>query len=180
MAIVHLGGSVLDYELDLLRKILSLLDVELSRVNAELRESSDPESYGLCDLGEFLIGSGFVAVQRYLNATRVNLGFSKESYNRAPMFNQHIATVGAINAISNHWKHSADWDEAERNGGDPSAKGMSARTLKDLESMGELGEYPCANALALMLPEKDLALSNLIPVLAVWRGGLLAGSLHAG
>lgn len=172
MAILIVGESVVDYEFSLLKKILTLLDVELSRINAAIGQSSDPESDGLCDVGEFLIGSGFVAIQRYLNATRVDYGVSKKSYDNPPKFNQEISTVRAINAIANYWKHSADWDEKERNGQDAKKTNASASTLKDLERMGELGWYPCADTLASMVPGKDLVLSNLLPTLLAWRGTL--------
>lgn len=173
MVVLKLGGSAVDYEIGLLTKILALLDVELSRVNAEICKSPDPESDGLCDIGEFLIGSGLVAVQRYLNATRADLGFSQEAYDKPPMFNQNIAMVRAINTISNYWKHCAEWDEAERKGLDPCQMRGSASTIRYLERMGDLSDYPCANALAIMLQGKDLALSNLLTPLSLWRRALL-------
>lgn len=176
MVILRLGGNVVDYEFGLLEKILALLDTELSKVNSAIGEAQDPESEGLFDLGEFLIGSGLVAVQRYLNAARADLGFARDAYDRPPMFNQNITTVRAINAIANYWKHCSDWDEIERNGGDPSERSLSKKTIEDLELLGDLSDYPCANALAAMSPGKDLALSNLSSVLLEWREGLLVGS----
>ena len=176
MAILRVGGTAVDYELRLLKKILALLDMELSQVNAAIKQSQEPESDGLLDLGAFLIGSGFVAVQRYINSTRVDFGVSKkDAYDKPPMFNKNISTVAAINAIANYWKHCSDWDERERKGEDPSKQGSSQLTIQHLESLGDLNDYPCANALALMSLGKDLALSNLTSVLIEWREGLWAG-----
>ena len=174
MVILRLDGSLVDYEYDLLVKILALLDVELRRVNDDIEASQDPESDGLYDLGEFLIGSGFVAIQRYLNTTRAGLGLSKrQAYGMKPKLNEHITTVRAINAISNYWKHCADWEDQERQGLDPSLSGASADTIRELESIGDLGDYPSANALAIMLPGQGLELSNLLSTVSEWRDSLL-------
>ena len=178
MVLIHIDGSIADYELGLLTRILALLDVELSRVSAAIDESCDPESDGLCDLGEFLIGSGFVAMQRYINTIRADFGLSKKSYNNPPMLNINISVVGAINALSNYWKHCADWDKRERDGGNPATENGSADTIKSLEYLGDLGDYPCANALALMLPGQSLELSNTLKFLTEWRDGLWAERQH--
>ncbi|PJE29265.1 hypothetical protein CVM50_12140 [Pseudooceanicola marinus] len=170
-----MSGAVLDDELGLLEKILALLDEELFNVKSSIEKSQDPESDGLLDLGEFLIGSGFIAVQRYLNATRADIGMSRDdAYRKQPMFNEGISMARAINAIANYWKHCSDWDEDERNGRRPSETKPSKWTIADLERMGDLSDYPCSNALASMSPRNDLALSNLVSVLIEWREELWA------
>ncbi|MGI3164016.1 hypothetical protein [Pseudooceanicola sp. 200-1SW] len=177
MVLIHSGGSSADYEFGLLTRILALLDVELLRTTTAMRSSPDPESDGLCDLGEFLIGSGFIAAQRYLNATRVDFGLSKaEAYEHPPLFRAPITVAQAINTISNYWKHFADWDEAEQQGIDPRAKGQSAITLRALDKMALPGSYPCADVLSQLQPVEALSLEKLLPLLTEWRNSLMAQS----
>lgn len=55
-----------DAELSYLDELLASIDRTLSEINIKIKSSIDPESEGLCDKGEYFIGVGFCAMQRYL------------------------------------------------------------------------------------------------------------------
>ena len=74
MAIIKIDENYADLDFALLSRHLRLLDLEISQINAAIALSADPQSEGLCDAGEYFIGYGFVAIQRYLTATRTGLG----------------------------------------------------------------------------------------------------------
>ena len=173
MVILKIGDSLFDDELNLLIKLLSLLDIELKRVNAEIKASRDPESDGFLDVGEFLIGSGFVAIQRYLTATRAALGIQQvPAYDFPPMVNETAAYAKVLNALANYWKHSEEWFEI-LNGSESAKLGRQAEsTIETLEKVCPLLDYPCADFLAILLQGKDLELSNLLPLISEWRDNL--------
>lgn len=162
---------LIDYEFHLLGRILHLLNSDLYNITFQISASSDPESDGLLDIAEFLIGSGFVATQRFLNETRIYYSLSQEAaYDTAPFVNGSIAHARAIHAIANYWKHGSEWTDHEIE--ISSRKGPSTQTLEQISKLGDLGDYPCANGLAAMLPSAKLELSAMLPILSIWKDNL--------
>lgn len=59
---------VVDFNLDFLKSAAALVDASLDRLDRESIASPDPDTFGIFDEAEYLIGFGFVACQTYLTA----------------------------------------------------------------------------------------------------------------
>lgn len=176
MAIIKIGDDYADGDFALLCRHLKVLDVEVSQINAAITSSRDPESEGLCDAGEYFIGHGFIAIQRYLTATRTGLGVSlPDAFNVPPMLQGGLSVVAAINAAANYWKHVEEWIETLDKSDDADLKGSALKTLQRIETVTPWEEYTCANLLAALLDGQALELSHLLPAIAEWRHNLMAG-----
>lgn len=176
MAIIKIGDDYADVDFALLGRHLKVLDVEISQINAAITSSRDPESDGLCDAGEYFIGHGFIAIQRYLTATRTGLGVSlPDAFNVPPMLQDGLSLVTAINAGANYWKHVEEWIETLNKSDDADLKGSALKTLQRIETVTPWEEYTCANLLAALLDGQALELSHLLPAIAEWRHNLIAG-----
>lgn len=178
MAIIKNGDEYADSDFALLGRHLNLLDIELSQINAAIASSRDPESDGLCDAGEYFIGHGFIAIQRYLTATRTGFGVSlSDAFSLPPMLQGGLSLAAALNAGANYWKHMEEWIEALNRSDDADLKGSALKTLQQVETVTRWEEYTCANLLAVLLDGRALELSRLLPAIAEWRHNLFTGLL---
>lgn len=178
MAIIKIGDDYADADFALLGRHLKLLDGEISQINAAIASSQDPESDGLCDAGEHFIGHGFVAIQRYLTATRTGLGVNlSDAFSVPPMLQGGLSLVAAVNAAANYWKHMEEWIEGLNKSDDTDLNGSALKTLKRLETLTPWEEYTCVNLLAALLGGQALELSCLLPAIAEWRHNLSTGLL---
>lgn len=176
MAIIRLGDAYADSDFALLTRHLRLLDIELAQIAASTASSSDPESEGLCDAGEYFIGHGFVAIQRYLTATRTGLRISLSSaLNVPPVLQDGISLMAAINASANYWKHVEEWIEQLGKPDGAHLKGNALKTLQQLETVTPWEEYTCANLLCVILEGAPMELSRVLPAIAEWRRNLFIG-----
>ena len=174
MAIIRVGGDYADADFALLGRHLKLLDIEICRINAAIVSSRDPESDGLCDAGEYFIGHGFIAIQRYLTATRTGLGISLiDALKVPPILRGGLSLAAALNAAANYWKHMEEWIEALNGLDGGTLKGNALRTLQQIEAVTPWEDYTCANLLAVLLDGRALELSNLLPSIAEWRDNLI-------
>ena len=174
MAIIRVGGDYADADFALLGRHLKLLDIEICRINAAIVSSRDPESDGLCDVGEYFIGHGFIAIQRYLTATRTGLGISLiDALKVPPILRGGLSLAAALNAAANYWKHMEEWIEALNGLDGGTLKGNALRTLQQIEAVTPWEDYTCANLLAVLLDGRALELSNLLPSIAEWRDNLI-------
>lgn len=172
-AIIKIGDECADSDFALLRRHLNLLDIELSQINAAIASSRDPESDGLCDAGEYFVGHGFIAIQRYLTATRTGLGVSQsDAFSVAPMLQGGLSLAAALNAGANYWKHMEEWIEVLNRSGDVDLKGSAVKTLQQVETVTRWEEYTCVNLLAVLLDGQALELSRLLPAIGEWRQNL--------
>ena len=97
MTVIKVGDDYADGDFSLLSRHLDLLDFELARINAAIKESSDSESDGLCDTGEYFIGHGFVAIQRYLTSTYAGLRIAQSvAFSVPPIVNSNLTFAEAI------------------------------------------------------------------------------------
>lgn len=175
MAIIKVGHRYADADFTLLARHLHLLDLELTQLNAAITESRDPVSTGLCDTAEYFIGHGFVAIQRYLTATRTGLGVSvAESFGVPPLMDSGLSLAVAINAGANYWKHTEEWIETINKSDDADLKGSALKTLQQIEAITPWEEYTCSNLLAVLLDGQALELSRLLPKIEEWRDNLFA------
>lgn len=173
MAIMKVGSEFADSDFAFLRRFLNQLDTDLKRVNTEISVSTDPESDGLCDYGEFLIGSGFVAIQRYMTVAMSVCGIDrKKALSLPPQVNETTTYAEALNALANYWKHSEEWLAELKRTGSAKLSRNALATIEALEKVGPLLDYPCADFLAILLQERDLELSLVLPRIVEWRDNL--------
>jgi len=178
LAILKVGDEYADADFALLGRHLKLLDVELSQINAAIAASRDPESDGLCDAGEYFIGHGFIAIQRYLTATRTALGVGlSQAFEVPPTLQGGSSLVTALNAGANYWKHVEEWIDDLNKADNSDLKGSALKTLQQLETVTPWQEYSCANLLAVLLDGQALELSRLLPAIAEWRHNLFISLL---
>lgn len=79
---------------------------KLYLVNNSIQKSAYPESDGLYDHGEYLIGAGFVVLQQQLHTSLTIISIPpKNAFKIGPLYakGSHIAEV--INSCANYWKH---------------------------------------------------------------------------
>lgn len=151
---------------------LSLLDTELKKINAKILKSNDPDTDGLLDAGEYYIGHGFVAIQRYLITTRCSLRINADkAFKIPPFFRDNLTVAEAVNIGANYWKHVEEWFEKTLEG--KSLKGNSANTLGNLEQITPWAEYTCSNILIQIGDKKALELTTVLPKNKEWRNNLL-------
>jgi hypothetical protein len=175
MAIINVGNEYADCEFGLLGRHLALLDLELSPISAAIKASSDPESEGLCEAGEYFIGHGFVAIQRYLTATRSGLRTSQsDAFGVPPMVQNGLSFAAALNAGANYWKHMEEWIETINKSENAELGRQALKTLEKIEAITPWSDYTCSNLLAVLLDGQAFKLSHLLPKIQDWRDNLLA------
>ena len=178
MTITKIGDDYADADFTLLGRHLRLLDSELNTLNATIAASRDPDSAGLCDSAEYFIGSGFVAVQRYLTATRAGLGISTaEAFAVPPIVKDGLSLAAALSAGANYWKHMEEWIDTLNKSENAELKGNALRTLRQLVVVTPWEDYTSANLLATFMDGQALELSRLLPGIEEWRRNVFA--LHA-
>src|ERR1017187_2358902 len=100
------GDEFADSELAILCELLGMLDKKIYEIQLLMSISSDPESDGLCDRGEYFIGVGFAAIQQYLVNTLLFTDINKnDAYKLGPAFSIDITYIDLINSAANWWKH---------------------------------------------------------------------------
>ncbi|MDO6423054.1 hypothetical protein [Saccharophagus degradans] len=163
-----------DGELWKLREMLDLLDAKISEVNRLIEKSSDPDSEGLCDRGEYFIGVGFVAIQQYLVETIINTGLSKsEAYNLGPEHSFGGTSVSLISSCANWWKHEPEW------WGPRGIPKSGKATFERVSSVTDSHTYQLSNVLATFSEDKALSFIHVIPILEKWREDVYAVSKKA-
>jgi hypothetical protein len=178
MTLLKIGDEYADRDFELLRRHLKLLDAELSQINVSIVSSRDPESDGLLDAGEYFIGHGFIAIQRYITATRTALGVGlSQALKFPPMLQGDISLVAALYAGANYWKHVDEWFQVLNMADNSDLHGSAISTLKQVETVTPWEEYTCANMLAALLDGQALELSRLLPAIEQWRHNIFLGHL---
>lgn len=170
-----------DAELLFLERSLTALEISLNEIMVRIKsEDCDPDSSGLLDQGDFLIGLGFTVCQRYITGT---LGWiktsgkdisKKKALDVGNIVKNNITYVAAINAGANYWKHSDEWDliyyENEE-------KKLPPQVISTMETVGEITDSPYyiySNLLYELTKTKNIKLTDLIPIMKSWREQLVA------
>lgn len=173
MSIIKIDNGYADGDFLLLRRHLRLLDLELVRLNAAINVSDSREVDALRDSGEYFIGHGFVAIQRYLTATRTGFGIGiNEAFGIPPMTSRGVSLVTAINLGANYWKHVEEWTEKINKSVDAELTGSALNTFNKLTAITPWREYTCSNLLAIILEGQRLELSLLLPKIEEWRNNI--------
>lgn len=190
--------SVCDDELNLLSEALDIYDKKISKIDAQIKMSRSPSDDGLCDRGEYFIGLGFIAIQCYFDAVINQFKITKKAaFDLPPKYEDIDATFAElINAGANQAKHLNEWWKVKTSNFnvETNIASITKVSIDELECYSSqaqlniksiakvsdevLGYYPKSNILAAVLrrskvENKDLTLSNLIPVIEQWRASVL-------
>jgi hypothetical protein len=172
--------GIYDGDLAFLKDLVALLDSRLDEVWQAIVSCSDPDGMGHCDNGEYVVGMGFIACQRYLASTYSPHGMSKNIALRAGP--RHIGgeTIARIvNAGANFWKHSDEWDSHSTVFRNPAGLNqIQLETIQVIETVTPWADYTCANLLAALAAPAEPRLKYLLPQLEAWRDAL--DSAHVG
>jgi hypothetical protein len=168
MAILTLGASTYDFDLELLRQLLEVIDAEISKVNAAADVWPDADGEGLFDRGNGLYGLGFVACQQYVNVTYKHLAFPtdrKKAVQGGPKFSGTLSYAQIIDAAANFWKHQGEWDGTD---------GHEKKTRAVLDAVfPSKKDYVMANVLHELLGKSAATrLCDIVPWLERWRDDL--------
>lgn len=166
------GVQFADPELAYLEKLLQSIDDILSNINLKIENSIDPESDGLCDEGEYFIGLGFCAMQRYLVDVITDTKFKKsEILSIGPRNRNNIPISTIINAAGNYWKHSPEWGLFEKlnRQADNTISQLYTQFSDEIHHWYVLSRYVLSDVLADLSDGKELSLRHCIPYLKEWR-----------
>ena len=156
-----------DFDFGHLRAIAGTLDALLDDVQREIHESPDPDSFGVFDRGEALIGLGFVACQNYLVA-RKKLR-PKSTYDSGPLHSSQYYIARIINEGANYWKHHPEWPHDESQ-----FSTFQQRTVNVLKDVGVWQhDYKLSNLLTEIA--STMSFTSLLGQLDQWREALDPG-----
>lgn len=174
----------IDLFLFYLRRHLEVLDLEIENILTRIRTSNDPEGDGYYDTGEYFVGAGFVAVQKYMTETFCFLGVEQtEALSAGPKLAGGVSFANGIWSAANYWKHDAEWWKGAVDFTPQDSDGMSPikiswpaggkfkSSVSILEDFGALGQsYVCSNVLAALADDaEELRLKSILPYLKTWR-----------
>ncbi len=167
--------SVTDF--NCLRSFVELIDGEIDKVTAHIILYKNEDK---CDYGEYFIGLGFVAFQRYIAPVYPYMGLGKEEALDVGSFvSKDLSLARALHVGANYWKHEPEWpfvngvfvlrdfDGLDR---------LAQNTVKNIEKLTPWADYTLANLLAGILGSfkfsADLSFSPLLPKVQEWTHGL--------
>ena len=171
---IKIGNKFADGDLEFTRDFLEHLDVKLIQITNKISLSSDPDSEGLLDHGEYYIGVGFSVTQNYITSTYPQLDVKKwDALKFGSKVSNSLTVMELLNAGANYWKHQEEWgfeNIISKNLEELSKPAQ--RTIETIEIITPWADYTCSNILAALLGEKKLELTALIPFLEEWRNHL--------
>ncbi len=183
---------MVDYDFLQLKSFLELIDTKLVPLYSDIQKTANPDSDGLCDTGEYFLGFGFVAIQRYINATCSNTKVKKPvAIRKGSKINDSTYLAEALDAGANYFKHEPEWPliinrgEVDHGGLYPlsidksgeSLEKFQKKTLEIIAKVTPYGDYTLSNLLADINRGMNLgnyeSFSPLLPFLAKWRDALI-------
>ncbi|WP_417831218.1 hypothetical protein [Terasakiella sp.] len=188
MVYVKVGGEYADVCFNHLKLFLHMIDNELSNANVKIKQSADPDSDGLYDLTEYLIGYGFVAIQRYISSTYPQTCKDKSQiYKIGQKLKNDLYLVEVVNAGANYWKHEPEWPfdliygQTDINGLTPISVNRSGDNLQNMQKktfgiitqLTPHSDYTLSNLLTEILQQlqlnSEISFSPLLPFIENWR-----------
>lgn len=168
---LKVDGEFADGDYNHLSKYLSLLNQEFIPVMSTITISKDPESLGLFDYGEYIVGSAYTAIQRYFCSTFPQCNLSKKiAFSIGPEVTSGLTFANAINAGANYWKHLEEWGGANIVYRDiDGLKGNAKETIEMIEKATPWSDYTCTNLLAVILKAQEFEFTRLLPYIQDWR-----------
>lgn len=159
-------GPTIDYDLDVLREITSIIDARLDVLVRQIQKSEDADGFGFSDTAEGLCGIGLVACQQYLVATASWLRVEKsKALQCGPVHACGDTVASIVNHAANYWKHGEEWILGK-------SEKQQAKTQDGLEAILADFEhgYPLTCILAkLVSPSDPWLFQQLLPLLVRWR-----------
>lgn len=188
MVYLKVGDQYADGCFGHLKEFLRIIDCELFKIKSRIDESADPDSDGIYDLYEYMIGYGFVAIQRYMISTYPHTHMNKsDCFKHGRQLEEDLYLMEALNAGANYWKHEPEWPFS-LNVGSPDANDLAPisinRSGDNLEKnskgtyglitkLTEYSDYTLSNLLAVILErvsqKGELSFSSLLPFIEQWR-----------
>ncbi len=163
------------YKLVYISNLAGSIDHELSHIENEIKISEDPDTYGIFDQYEQLIGIGFTVCQTFL--VSVHEGKNKKNYFGAGPFHSNGKSYALItNACANYWKHHDEWKKEELT---PQAQS----TADVISSLGvdAWSPYPLSEVFSMLLGENQQAtFVNLLKCLNQWASDMNEKPIRAG
>ena len=186
---MKIGSTFADADLCFLEEILIVFDSILLKIDCDIQDainnSISPDDLGLLDRGEYIVGMGFSACQRYMSSTFGPIKIEKPSaLEIGPIHENGQAIAKIIHETANYWKHSDEWlfitltkepDPKMRkiNIFDTSILSKQQKqTIDTVETVTPWADYTCANVLSSITKTSELKLLKLIPILTAWRNQL--------
>lgn len=140
------------------------VDKVLWDTHLRIKTATDPESEGMCDKGEYFIGIGFCAMQRYLTDVLQDKNIDKgTALLLGPKTVEGLPISMLIHLAGNYWKHSSEWHIGQEL--EPRSQNTINRLFKDNKSKS----YPLSEVLADLSDSEHLSFLNFIPFLKKWR-----------
>lgn len=152
-----------DDEINRLVKVLNLIDKDIIEVISETNTLPNSNCCHKYEHVEYLIGYGFVAIQRYISETLMFTEITKKNAPKVQLkFIEKHSLIEVINAGANYWKHSPEWvnqcDDF-----------LSKNTRQILDDICDETDFPLSELLIMLGGADGLRLSGLIPQLLEWR-----------
>lgn len=176
-----------DLSIYYLRRHLEILDVEIVEILTKIGTSNDPEGDGYYDAGEYFLGAGLAAVQKYMSETFCILNVEQtKALDAGPILAGGASFANVVWSAANYWKHEAEWwrgaieiDPQDSSGLhpiniSPPIDGKSRSSVTYLKGFGRFGsDYLCFNILAALVDDtEDIRLQSVLPNLEAWRAHL--------
>lgn len=165
--------QLVDYDLQFLEEVTSLLDRKLDALDEEIESHPDPDSFGLFDRSEYTIGLGLVACQNYFTAVmgpRDRDGRAR-CLSLGPRHPRRHSIAEIVNAGANYVKHHPE----------PLTNRTAIAILDsfgvwkhDRTQVGGRLDYPMGNLLFDVLRPAPPRFSELLRRLEQWRDAVLA------
>jgi hypothetical protein len=167
-----------------LRRHLEVLDAEIAAISEKIAESNDPESDGYYESGEYFMGAGLAAVQKYMTETFCFFDVEQaKALDAGPKLAGDVSFAWVAWSAANYWKHDAEWWKGAVVIDTPDSDAMSRINIswpEDLKSksnvarlknFGRFGhDYICSNILAALVDKtEDIRLQSVLPYLKAWR-----------
>jgi len=151
-----------------LEGLLRTLDSSLTCIQDQIKAADVYEVEIICEQGEYLIGVGFCAMQRYLFDVLQDIDIeASEARKLGPKSRKGKSVAKLIHAAANYWKHEPEWhiwlDKLRKD---------SQRTVDILLHGKESADYPLADLLSDLCGDKSLLLVNCLPQLLEWRAAV--------
>jgi hypothetical protein len=156
-----------EFELSFLKEAAKLVDSRLDLLELEAKESNDPDSRGIFDKAEHMVGFGLVACQTYITACISQSELTKkQALARGPQHLSGYSMVCVVNALANYWKHNSEWGEH-----------ISKQAQETIEVISSLkvnihSSYVATTALSTLLQPNEPCIARLIPFLKQWHSSL--------
>ena len=154
-----------DAEISYLEELLSSIDTSLFNVTTKINVADIWDVGCLCDKGEYFIGVGFCAMQRYLfdvlQDVKIDPVLAREL---GPKSSKGVAVAKLIHSAANYWKHSPEWHIWLSE-----LSSHSQSTVDKVLHGRESANYPLSELLADLCNGDSLLLTNCLPNLRDWR-----------